>query len=93
MILEIYAFCGTYTLNCNNGVGCDVGGCSSPNTQWLDNNGDDRLVDRIPLRVLTEDLPFCMLLAPHAELLWIYFWDHLVGDSSQPDGLLRCITC
>lgn len=74
-------------------AGCFVGGGTISDTERIDNDGYDSDIDHVPLSIPPKDIPLSLLSASHAELLWLHIWNHLVGNCSQLDSLLCCITC
>ncbi|KAH7544230.1 hypothetical protein JRO89_XS15G0132800 [Xanthoceras sorbifolium] len=73
-------------------AGCAMGGDSIFIEKRIDNCGDDGVVDNVSVPISPKNLPLSLPFAPHAKPFWLHFWHCLVGDCSQHDRILRCIT-
>ena len=74
-------------------AGCFVGGSTITDTKRINNDSYDSDLDHVPLPIPPKDIPLSLLSASHAELLWLHIRNNLVGNCSQLDSLLCCITC
>jgi hypothetical protein len=72
---------------------CVMGGNSISVAKGISNATDERVSDHFPLPISPKNTLFRLPPSTHAKSLWLYIWNCLVGNRSQHDCLLCCITC
>jgi len=72
---------------------CIMGGNSISVAKGISNATDERVSDHFPLPISPKNTLFRLPPSTHAKSLWLYIWNCLVGNRSQHDCLLCCITC
>lgn len=74
-------------------AGSVMGGDPGIVKKRFDNWDNDGCSNYVPVSIPTKNLSFCLSFATYAKSLWLHFWYCLVGNRSQFDRLLCCLSC
>lgn len=61
--------------------------------EGFDDGNNDNCFNHVPIPIPTEDISLDMSFATNAKSIWIHFWYRLVGNRSQFDRILCCLSC
>ena len=72
-------------------AGCNIDCGSGHVEEWWTSKSDDFNAHNISVPILSQDIHYCFLVAPHA--LSVHFWSSLVGDRPKYHCNFSSFTC